>query len=426
MKRVAAGLACALLSAAPAFAQDLRPPHLTPATDSVEGGLWSQFDKVEAQVKTSGEREPDAAVGDYVRGVLCKLAAEYCDDLRIYVLDRPALNAAAAANGYVEVWTGTLLRVRTEDELAFVLGHEISHFARRHTLERWNKNKRTRDTMLVLTAAVGAVAVGASYSVVQSGSPYAGQTIQSISRTAQDVSNLIYLAGVASLFSFDREEESEADRLGLQRATAAGYSPAAGRAVWAAQIAETQASDFAPVRRSETRASIFDTHPLSAERIAALKALSPNEAPPTPEALHRYRAVIRPHLIPWLRDDMRRRDFGETIHLIDALAAEGEDLGVLAYMRGEAYRLRRHVDDPPFALREYANAAREPDAPPQTWRELGEALRKAGDPHSAAEAFRTYLAKAPAADDRWLIEDTLKRLDPATSSATPPSAKAAA
>lgn len=403
-----------------ATAADLRPPHLAPAADSVEGGLWSLFDKAEAHAKTSAERDPDPAIQAYVGQVACRLATEYCADMRVYVMDRPFLNATCAANGWVEVYSGMLLRARTEDELAFVLGHEISHFARNHSVQAFNNRKNTATALMVVSLGIGVAASAASYSIASGGSPYAGQTIQSINQAAQGVSDLVYLAGVATMFSYDRDQEAEADRLGFQRAVAAGYAPTAGQDLWRGQIAETQASDFAPVRRSETRASIFDTHPLTAERIAALRALSHLDTPAPPEALRRYRAIIRSHLVAWLRDDLRRRDYGQTLHLIDTLASEGEDLGALSYMRGEAFRLRRHGDDGHAALVEYTLAVAHADAPPEAWRELGESLRKVGDGPKATAAFQTYLDKAPQAQDRWLIEAALATLaKPAAATVAP-------
>ena len=49
-------------------------------------------------------------------------------------MNRPAFNASIAANGYMEVWSGLLLRVDDEAQLAFVLGHEIGHYRERHSV----------------------------------------------------------------------------------------------------------------------------------------------------------------------------------------------------------------------------------------------------------------------------------------------------
>jgi predicted Zn-dependent protease len=397
--------------AAGAAAQTLRPANLTPTPSSAEAGLWGASDRAERHVKTSAELDRDPELTSYVRGMVCKIAATYCPELRVYVLDRPVLNAAAAPNGYVEVNSGLLLRARTEDELAYVLGHEVTHFARNHSLERWSHMKNTANMMLVLQLGVAAGATAAMYSAANSGSPNASQTINSISNAAQSVSDLIYLAGLAAIFSFSRDEEMEADRLGFQRAADAGYDRSAGARMWRSVVAETQASDFPKVRKAEARASMFDTHPLTQERIDALAAMGgPPPASTEAPAQKRYRAVIRPHLDAWLRDDLRRRDYGQTLYVIDRLSEVGGDEGLLQFYRGEAYRQRRADGDAAAALKAYQASIQQTDAPLAAWRELGDAMTKAKDRTGAVAAYQAYLAKAETADDRWLVEANLKTL----------------
>jgi len=166
------------------------------------------------------------------------------------------------------------------------------------------------------------------------------------------------------------------------------------------------------VREGGTRASVFATHPVDAERIAALDALrasapagAERSAAAKAQSARDWRAVIRPHLGEWLADELRRRDWGQTLHLIARLEVEGEDLGVLGFYRGEACRRRRGE-----GRAAYASAVAHPDAPPAAWRELGEAALKAGDKAAARTALTAYLAHAPAAQDRWLVEADLKSL----------------
>lgn len=414
---LAAALSCGLATGAPAGAAPasdavLRAPHLRPDPTTPEAGIWGLSDKAEAHVKGSGDLDADPALNAYVRGVICKVATEYCDELRVYVLDRPIFNASTAPNGYVEVYSGLLLRAATEDELAFVLGHEVSHFARNHTLARWQAAKNTANVTMILQLGVAAIAAGAVYSSSAAGA--GGSSANSISQAARSVSDLIYLAGVASLFGYSRDEESEADRLGFARVAAAGYQGSQSAGMWQDLIDETQASDFPTVRKSEARASMFNTHPLTAERIAALKALAGGSGAATdPAARGAYRARIRAHLGPWLKDDLRRRDYGQTLQVIARLESQGEDLGVLEFYRGEALRQRRHDGDAALSLGAYKSAVIHPDAPAASWRELGDAARKTGDAAAARQAFQDYLTHAPDAQDRWLVEASLKSLSTA-------------
>jgi predicted Zn-dependent protease len=222
--------------------------------------------------------------------------------------------------------------------------------------------------------------------------------------------NIVYLGTLASLFGFSREQETQADELGLKRAAAAGYSPSAGVNVWTALREENAASEFGKVRRREARVNIFGSHPLSGERLQTLGAVAAGLPTGGDFGRERHRAAIRPHLAAWLKDDLRRRDFGQTLTVIDNLAEGGEDLGVLNFYRGETYRVRGKPGDPEQALKAYAAASGHADAPVAVWRELGDLRRKAGDRAGARTAYESYLAKAAGAEDAWLVQDALKGL----------------
>ncbi|QGZ96932.1 TPR repeat-containing protein YfgC precursor [Terricaulis silvestris] len=336
-------------------------------------------DRAEAQARASGQIERDPALNEYVRGVACRVAARYCGDVRVYVMNRPFFNASMAPNGYMEVWSGLLLRADDEAQLAFVLGHETTHYAEQHSIEMMRTVRGRATAAMILS--VGASAAGAGYA-----------------------GDLIYLGTLASVFGYSREKETEADMAGFDHTAAAGYDVGAGAAIWTSLIAETRASDNPDVRRRETRGSIFATHPVSTERVQALQARATQRGAGGETFRERYRAAIRPHLDPWLRAELRRRDFGQTMQILDRLAAHGEDLGVVEYYRGEVNRIRRGNGDRDRAKTHYLAAIAQPDAPAAAWRELGEMAARDGNNAEAAQLFATYLERAPNAEDRALVE----------------------
>ena len=393
----------AALAAAPASAQE-RAVGLRPQMSSVEGGIWAETDKAVAEARTRADLNTDPALNAYVRSVMCKVAGPYCPDLRVYVMDRPAMNASMAPNGYSEVWSGLLLRATDEAEFAYVLGHEVSHFTENHSIEAHGAQKTRANVALAATVVV---AVAGAASAASAGT---ASEAQSIMDAAGNTIDLIYYVQMASLFRFSREQEAQADILGQRKAAAAGYDVSAAADSWRGLIAETQGSDFKRVRASQTRVSVFASHPLSADRIEALDAQAKTLGAGGDRGRERHRAAIRPHLAVWLRDDLRKRDFGQTLVVIDRLAAGGEDLGVLNYYRGEAYRMRRGEGDLPRAKAAYLAAAAQTDAPAATWRELGDIHRRDGDLPAARTAYETYLAKAPQAEDAWLVQDSLSSL----------------
>jgi predicted Zn-dependent protease len=167
---LALALACALtLLAAPAgSAPAAEPitatrPDQRPAEGSDEAELWYIMERIERELKASPLLVRDPALNDYVHSVLCKVTDDYCRDVRVYIVDVPYFNASMAPNGAMMVWTGTLLRVRNEAQLALVLGHEFGHYRERHTLQQWRKLKHSSaflGVFGVLASGVGAGVAG--------------------------------------------------------------------------------------------------------------------------------------------------------------------------------------------------------------------------------------------------------------------------
>ncbi|PZO55340.1 MAG: hypothetical protein DCF16_03340 [Alphaproteobacteria bacterium] len=360
------------------------PSRARPDVSSDEGGLWGMSDRAEMDARASGQLERDPALNAYLRDVACRVAATYCGDIRLYVMNRPYFNASMAPNGYMEVWSGLLLRAEDEAQLAFVLGHETVHYAEQHSLEQQRIMRGRANAAMVFSLLASAAGVGV-------------------------VGDIVYLGTIASFFGFSRENESEADMLGFEHARVAGYDTQAGHTLWTHLIAETQASDNPDVRRMETRASIFRTHPLSADRVEALQERA-QSASGGETHRERYRAAIRPFLDDWLRADLRRRDYGQTAIVLDRLAAHGEDVGVVEYYRGEINRIRRGEGDRERAVQHYANAITHPDAPAAAWRELGEYAARDSRNEEAVAYFSAYLERAPNAGDRALVEARVAQL----------------
>jgi beta-barrel assembly-enhancing protease len=370
-----------------------RPAGQRPATGTVEASIWDLSAKAELDAKRAGQLITDPGLNAYVNGIKCKVAPEYCGDIRSYLMTRPAFNASMAPNGYMEVWSGLLLRAENEAQVAFVIAHETGHFQENHSIEAW-RNMRSRANWALGLSIVAGVAGAPSY-----------------------VGDLLYLGAIASVFGFSRENETQADAIGFQRSVDAGFDPAQGGDLWRLLIAESAASQFPDVRRREARSSIFNTHPVSIQRATTLDGLArQTQANPANAAKtwtlgrEAHRAAIRPFLGPWLRDELRRRDYGQTEALLTRLKAQGSDLGVLTFYEGELFRLRRGQGDLDKALVAYQTAITHGDAPADTWRELGDAYGRTGKTTEAIAAFQTYLAKAPNAPDRALITARLERM----------------
>ncbi|HEX2117357.1 MAG TPA: M48 family metallopeptidase, partial [Alphaproteobacteria bacterium] len=214
--------ACAALALAGCVTDGVKPapiaPGYKPSAATDEGGLWQIMDKAEAETKRSRFLVRDAELNEYVRDIACRLAGNHCSDLRVYITRTPAFNASMAPNGMMTVWTGLLLRTQNEAQLAAVLGHEIGHYIHRHSLQVYRNARDTADVAAFLSIGLAGAGVGIVGSMVQ-------------------------LAALASIFAFNRDQEREADDVGLKLMTEAGYRPIEASRVWEQLIAEAAAAE---------------------------------------------------------------------------------------------------------------------------------------------------------------------------------------
>ncbi|HEY9193584.1 MAG TPA: M48 family metallopeptidase, partial [Methyloversatilis sp.] len=254
------------------------PPRFErPDIDSDEGGLWALMDREEERLRQSRFLFGDATLQRYVSDVACRLAGEHCPDMRVYLLRTPYFNASMAPNGMMQVWSGLLLRAANEAQLAAVLAHEIGHYLKRHSLER------LRDTR---SKSALAQFLGMAFGVAGAGS----------------VGQIAQLGVMASLFSFSRDNEREADAIGLELMYRAGYDPAEASKVWAQLIDENAGEDSGGTL-------LFATHPAADERRRTLAAAAGQlkTAGATGEAYaERYRTHIAPFRLAMLQDELRR------------------------------------------------------------------------------------------------------------------------
>jgi beta-barrel assembly-enhancing protease len=223
----------------PAFKPGYKP------LENDERGLWQQMEKLESDMRASNLVMRDSALNSYINDLGCKISADYCRDTRIYVLRTPYFNASMAPNGMMLIWSGLLLRYRNEAQLASVMGHEIGHYTRQHSLQR-HRDVRDKASLMTFLAAPLAIVGGAG---------------------ASQLGQLIVLS---SIFANSREQEREADSIGLLALEKHGYPPEEASRVWQQLINERDASFKARKRKAPSEDLIFATHPQSADRMEAL------------------------------------------------------------------------------------------------------------------------------------------------------------
>ena len=369
---------------AQALYEDAKPGD-RPAANTDEGELWYIIDRQEEYLKKSPFLVRDPALNNYVRGVACKVARDYCEDLRIYILDVPFFNASMAPNGVMIIWTGALLRMQNESDLALIMGHEFGHYKKRHSIQQWRKLKKNSaflGTFGILTAGAGAGMAGM----------------------------IANIAGGASMAKFGRDKEREADQIGMGIIGEQHYDPRSSVRLWEAMLREEDARDYGKPF------PVFASHPKTKERVEDVRAAAAAITNPGTElGYEAYRKVTRPFLQSWLKNELTRRMYNTSVQVIGDLrkTAAVNDAGVYTFYLGEAYRQRNKNDDRAQAIKLYAQSITEPGAPAEVWRENGLALRDIKQFPEAIKNLQSYLARSPEAQDRGFIESYLKQMETA-------------
>ena len=124
--------------------------------DDDEAGIWMLVDKHEQELRTSNKIIQNPELTDHLHSLICQVAEDNCNEIKTYVIRSPGFNAFMMANGSMFVQTGLLLRIHDESELAAVLGHEASHFVRKHSIKQIRAWKKTSSMYAVAGALIGA------------------------------------------------------------------------------------------------------------------------------------------------------------------------------------------------------------------------------------------------------------------------------
>ncbi|GAB4057758.1 M48 family metallopeptidase [Uliginosibacterium sediminicola] len=197
-----------------------------------------------------GQLNPDKAQTERVRRIANRLIPQvvvFRPEARdwawqVNVLQSKEVNAWCMPGGKIAVFTGLIEQLQiTDDELAAVIGHEIAHALREHALEREPR---------VIAAQAG------SFGLLLGGAALGVDVPADLAQSA---------SMAAFMLPNSREQESEADRIGLELAARAGFDPRGAVSLWQKMA---RLGGEAPPK-------IFSSHPPSDERQADLRATVP-------------------------------------------------------------------------------------------------------------------------------------------------------
>lgn len=188
----------------------------------------------------------DPLLQDYLEYLIYKLASNSpLKDrrLEVVVIDNPTINAFAVPGGVVGVHNGALLYADNEAQLASILGHELAHLSQRHFAR--GVEQQQQSMLPTMAGMLGALVLAAT------ARGDAGMAAMAATQAAAQQSRL----------SFSRENEQEADRVGMETLVKADYDPNAFASMFDNMLA---ANRFAGRNAPE----FLLTHPLTESRVS--------------------------------------------------------------------------------------------------------------------------------------------------------------
>ncbi len=269
-----------LLSAHPVPAERVRLPELGDASGVLVSAQQERRLGAEAMRELRAARAylQDPEVNGYLQALGERILAanpEIRERFEFFAVADPSINAFAMPGGYIGVHLGLIVLTQSESELAAVLAHEIAHVTQRHYARSLDE-QRKNTWMTIASLAAAALAARAGNADGVQGAILAGQAGQ-----------------IQAALNFSRDNEREADRIGLQYLSRARFDPAAMASFLERLQRNTSMNDPGLVP------AYLRTHPLTLERIAdarsRLKDVSFKQVRES-EDYHFVRALVRSYL----------------------------------------------------------------------------------------------------------------------------------
>lgn len=211
------------------------------------------YTKLKAEAKAENALNSDLALLQRVQAIAGRLipqTAVFRPDApkwnwEVNVINSDQVNAFCMPGGKIALYSGLATQLKlSDDEIAVVLGHEISHALREHSREQVSQE-------LAAKAAIGL-----------------GAAVFGLGQTSADLADVGYKALISTRFS--RQDEEEADHIGLELMARAGYDPRAGVTVWRKMMQ----ADHGP-----RPPAFLSTHPTDESRVKTVEALLPQVIP---------------------------------------------------------------------------------------------------------------------------------------------------
>jgi predicted Zn-dependent protease len=383
-------LSCLLFMALATACSTYSKPDVSPMADALvmnedEKMLWQKSEQEQLAFENNGLIYPDQELEDYLNQVAAKLRPQSVPEdlvIRVKVIKNAYLNAFAYPNGMIYIHTGLLARMDNEDQLAAVLAHEMIHCTQRHALRAFRKY---RDQPAILTAV--------QHTLLKTGG-------------LQDMARYLGITGaMAAISGYTRELEAEADRLGIELMTAAGYNPKEALYLFDHMITEIEEEKL-------EEPFFFGSHPTVRQRVDNLQNLpDPVYLKKRPAIKNReiYFAKLGQLFLDNARSDIRLGRFQAARRGVEKFLQIKPDDSRAFFLLGEIYRQQGQAIDTRMALKNYNRAITLDPSYAAPHKAIGLIHYKKGHLALAKKFFESCLQLSPNSPDKAYIQEYLKQ-----------------
>ena len=350
-----------------------------------ERKLWEKSEQEQRAFENSGFIYRDQKVEDYLNQVAAKLQPQSVPaglTIRVKVIENAYLNAFAYPNGMIYIHSGLLARMDNEAQLAAVLAHEMTHSIQRHALRAFRAYK---NQPLFLTAV--------QHTLLKT-------------KGLQEMARFMGITGaMAAINGYTRELELEADRIGIELMTRAGYDPKEALGLFDHMISEIEQEGL-------TEPFFFGSHPGVRQRAKNLQSL------PDPAHLNERSVITNSEIflanlgqifLDNARLDIRLGRFHAARRSIDKFLRVNPDDTRAYFLLGEIYRQRGQVSDTHKALSNYNRAITLDPSYAAPHKAIGLIHYKKGHRRLAKKFFESCLQLSPNSPDKAYIQGYIKQ-----------------
>ena len=332
------------------------------------------FRRLENQIKLAPNRVKNIELDAYLTRLTCEISVEYCTQIRVYVINQPNFNAHMLPTGALIVFTGLLLRINNQEQLVYVLAHEIAHYVYKHGVKKINHAKMANRSLNTV---------------------YQGNPLKFFNR----------LDNVTTKNKYSRELEREADLFSINYFMKNNLSLTKAVSLFKNFHQENSAAG------KYNRGGYLSSHPGIQQRINLISkhaaAVSVNKT----SNQDSWPILKEEFINDWLIAELHKREFDSTLVLLKQLQAGSPNPGHYDFYFGEIYRKQGGSQNLQTAMGYYKNHLKSKSIiVSSVYKSLAQVYAELENSAAAKQFYQKYINLNPKAADLGIIQQELKNL----------------